>query len=315
MMDMRGFWLAPMVVAMGLAWAQAPPEYSARTILPEGVKRQEALAPGMIVSVYGYHLGPRAGCVGKADPLRRETANALRPVQTALELAVFPKRLCDVEVRVGGVAAGLLYVQAMQINFQMPQGVGVTGVAAVRVGYEGRFGPAAVVKLGTGPRTEPAERLAEKMWTGLQAVRWGTAYRPTVACGAAPVTSNLRAGLDGYASYCTQAMADVVSATFYYPAGESDPGLLLRRVDFRMAAVYPAMSAEVERALGERLRRAYGPGEPPKGLYEIGADGPNPGLSWRVGDVTVFLNRASRLHAARWRSRRCDAHRRAAGGS
>ncbi len=102
----------------------------------------------MIVSVYGYHLGPRAGCVGKADPLRRETANALRPVQTAVELAVFPKRLCDVEVRVGGVAAGLLYVQAMQINFQMPQGVGVTGVAAV-------------VKLGSGQRTESAERLAD----------------------------------------------------------------------------------------------------------------------------------------------------------
>ncbi len=291
MLDMRGFWLAPMAVAMGLAGPETPPVYSARTVVPDGGKRAAALAPGMIVSIYGYHLGPEAGCVGTADPVLRETANPLRPVQAATELAVFPKRLCDVEVRVGGVAAGLLYVQAMQINFQVPQEVGVTGATEVSVAYRGQSGIAARVRLGSGPRTEPAEKLAEQMWAGLQAVRWGTVYHPGAVCGAVPVTSNLRAGLDGYAYYCTQAGTDVVGESFYYPAGESEPAALLRRVDFRMAAVYPAMSAEVERVLAERLRHAYGPGVVPKGLYAIGAETPNPGLSWRVGDVTVFLNR------------------------
>lgn len=282
-----------LAAAMALAWAEAPPEYSSRTILADGAKEAAALAPGTIVSVYGYRLGPAVGCAGTAEAGRRQTASPLRPHQTPVELAVFPKRLCDVEVRVGGIAAGLLYVEATQINFQMPQEVGVKGAAEVRIQYKGQFGPAATVRLGSGPHTDSAARVAEAMWAGLKAVKWETPYRRLgSACGPIPVNSDLRAGLDGYAYHCSHSTAEVIGESFYYPAGESDPAALLRRADFWMAEVYPAMSAEVERLLSERLRRAYGPGTVPKGLFEIGAESPHPGWSWRVEETVVFLNRS-----------------------
>ncbi|MGH9632951.1 MAG: hypothetical protein ACRD7E_32005 [Bryobacteraceae bacterium] len=51
------------------------------------------------------------------------------------------------------------------------------------------------------------------------------------------------------------------------------------------------MSAEVEQLLIERLTRAYGTGQVPDNLYEIGASRPEPGLSWQAGEATIFLHR------------------------
>ncbi len=87
-----------------------PPVYSAQSILPSGASHPGPLAPGRLASIYGERLGPETACAGSADPGYRETPNPLRPNQTLIETQVFPKRLCDTEVKVGGIAAGLLYI-------------------------------------------------------------------------------------------------------------------------------------------------------------------------------------------------------------
>lgn len=300
--DVSIVWLCLAAVAISRPFADpqsfelAPPAYSARSILPSGASHPGPLAPGMLASIYGERLGPETACTGSADPRHRETPNSLRPNQTMVETQVFPKRLCDTEVRVGGVAAGLLYVQARQINFKVPQDVPVKGTTGVRVTYKGQSGPVVMMDLASTPRTESAPRLAETIWSGLQRVKWETAYEQRAGkrasvCSAVPVHPDLRGGLYGHAYYCSEQIADVVAESFYYPAGGARPVVLLRRADFRLAIAYPEMSAEVEQLLLQRLVRTYGPGTVPDHLFEIGASRPNPGLSWRAGDTTIFLHR------------------------
>jgi hypothetical protein len=130
----------------------------------------------------------------------------------------------------------------------------------------------------------------------LQAVKWNTAYRLTPGsgeriCSSVSAHPMLLDGLYGYSHYCSQSARGVVAETFYYPVGITSPSVLLRRADFRLADGYPAMSAEVEQLLKQKLTRSYGPGTVPNHLFEIGAQLPHPGLSWRAGEVTLFLHR------------------------
>jgi uncharacterized protein (TIGR03437 family) len=76
-----------------------------------------AIAPGEIVSLRGYGIGPANG-VSATSP-------------------VLPNQLGGVQVSIGGFAAPLLYVQAQQINAQVPwELVGQTS-AAVEISYPG----------------------------------------------------------------------------------------------------------------------------------------------------------------------------------
>lgn len=287
-------------VAASVLIAAPPPQpkgpaYTAETILPSGLGKPAPLAPGMLASIFGERLGPATACTGSADPQRRETPNPLRPNQTLVETQVFPNRLCDTEVRVGGVAAGLLYVSAGQINFKVPQAAPVEGFTEVQVSYKGQSGPAVRVDLSNSPHTDSAKQLADRIWIGLQAIQWEAPYQqpgqgsPSACASVAPHT-DLRFGLYGYVYYCRRPLKDALAEFFYYPADRTT-ALLLRRADFRLSAAYPEMSVEVERLLREHLTRAYGPGTVPDGLFEIGAYRPNPGLSWRAGNVTIFLHR------------------------
>ena len=271
--------------------------YSARSIVPTGAIPPAPLAPGRIASIYGEHLGPETPCTGSADPLRQEITNPRRPNQTLIEAQVFPVKLCDTQVQVGGVSAGLLYVSARQINFKVPQQTPVEGTTEVQVLYKSQPGPIVVVPLANAPATHSSKQLATEIWAGLHTVKWRRAYQPLKPgspeqCGTVPVHPNLRRGLYGHAYYCTQPMAGVIAESFYYPLDDVQPKLLLLRADFRIANEYPERSAEVEQLLIQRLTNAYGPGTvPDRPLYEIGTSFPKPGLSWRVGDVTVFLHR------------------------
>ncbi len=172
----------------------------------------------------------------------------------------------------------------------------VQGTTEVQVTYRGQSGPIVTVNLARTPSTGSAQQLAETIWSGLRRVKWEAAYRQpgrgsANTCSAVQAHKDLRAGLYGYAYYCSQRMSEVIAESFYYPAGDSRPVLLLRRAEFRLASAYPEMSAEVEQLLMQQLVRAYGPGAVPDNLYEIGASRPNPGLSWRAGEVTIFLHR------------------------
>lgn len=243
------------------------------------------------MSIYGEHLGPEAACNGSADAHAREQPNPQRRNQTLIEIQVFPKKLCETEVRVGGVAAGLLYVQAAQINFKVPQEIGVQGTARVQVFHKGQSGPLVTETLAAGQNEESADRLAQRIWESLKQVPWQAAYRPGAGCTVVRIHPALRFGLYGYAFSCGRLKSGLIAESFYYPTGVIEPRVVLRRADFRLANPYAALSDEVEQSLRIRLTRAYGPGTVPDRVYEIGANLPQPGLSWRAGDVTIFLHK------------------------
>lgn len=268
------------------------PSYSAAGIAPSGAVRPAPLAPGRLASIYGHNLGPALPCQGSPDPNRRETPNPLRPNQTLIETQVFPGQLCDTEVQVGGVAAGLLYVSAGQINFKVPQTAETQGETSVRVLHKGQPGPSVSIPLTTDSPTDSADRIAATMWSGLQRVKWLRQYEPASdRCAAVPARQALRGGLYGYAYYCPQTSAEVIAESFYYPADHIAPKLLLLRADIRPVSAYPEQSAEVEQLLIRRLNKAYGAGSAPDHLYEIGATRPEPGLSWQTGNLSIFLHR------------------------
>lgn len=125
-----------------------PPAFEANRVLPSDGDRAVPLAPGLLISIYGSHLGPATGCEGSADPRRRETPSPLLPDQMFVSTLIYPKELCDTQVLVGGVPAGLLYVQESQINFKVPQETGVNGTAGIRVIYKGQTSKTVTLPLG-----------------------------------------------------------------------------------------------------------------------------------------------------------------------
>jgi hypothetical protein len=267
------------------------PAYSAQTIVPNGARDPGPLAPGMIASIYGERLGPDTPCSGSPVPGKLEAPNPLRPNQTTIERQAFPERLCETEVRVGGRPAGLLYVSARQINFNVPQQTAIEGTVEIQVSYSGRSGNAVTVPLFTPPESYLSEGLAEEIWLRLQTVRWNRAYRERDTCTAVTPHQSLRSGLHDYAYYCAEEKSGVIRESLYYPADGDSPAILLRRADLRLANAYPEVSAEVEQALIRRFTRAYGAGATPDHIYEIGATRPSPGLSWQAGPITIFLHR------------------------
>lgn len=302
-------WLCFVLLCLCAACSQPPapastpktasvPAYSAGSIAPDGAQDRAPLAPGRIFSIYGEHLGPAQPCQGTADPDRRQTPNPLRPHQTLIETQVFPTRLCDTEVQVGGVAAGLLYVSAGQINFQVPQTVPTKGEIELRVIHGGVSGPAVSLPLTVAGAGGSTEAIAAKMWSELQRVRWQQPFEGhrSSDCAAVAPSQSLHGGLNGHAYLCAAIENDVTVESFYYPVGAKDPGLLLLRADVRPVNPYPEQSAEVEQWLVRRLTREYGPGIQPGNVYELGAGGREPGLSWHTGQLTLFLHR-NRNHA------------------
>src|SRR5882762_7368136 len=132
---------------------RVPPSFEPGRVLPSGGDRSIPLAPGLLISIYGDHLGPAAACEGPADTQRRETPSPLRPRQMFADTLIYPKELCETQVLVGGVPAGLLYVQERQINFKVPQETPVKGTAEVRVIYKGQSSQPVKLPLGLDSAT------------------------------------------------------------------------------------------------------------------------------------------------------------------
>lgn len=138
--------------------AAGAPSFEARQVLYGA--RQVPLAPGLGLSIYGKNLGPATGCAGEADPQRRETPNPLRPNQTDLETRIYPTELCETQVFIAGVPAGLLYVQAGQINFKTPQGIPTQGRVEIRVVYKGQSSAPVMLPAGIAITTASLEQPA-----------------------------------------------------------------------------------------------------------------------------------------------------------
>ncbi|MBK9171253.1 MAG: hypothetical protein IPM24_27885 [Bryobacterales bacterium] len=142
------------------------PSYSAGTILPDGSREPAPVAPGLILSIYGTNLGPAVACGGDPHPTALQQPNPMRPDQAAVELRVFPTRLCETEVRVGGISAGLLYVHSGQINFQAPQATLTSGTTTVQVIHAGTPGPLVTLDASPAPVLGSASALADRIGMG-----------------------------------------------------------------------------------------------------------------------------------------------------
>lgn len=115
-------WLI-LLFAATLFTAIGAPAFTASSVLPPGMKHPVPLAPGLLYSIYGRHLGPEIPCQGRLpQPLGR----------------AYPEQLCDVQVFVGDRAVELLYVAQDQINFKAPPGPPVEGPTQLRVVYRGQ---------------------------------------------------------------------------------------------------------------------------------------------------------------------------------
>lgn len=119
------------------AGAQTRPTFRPDRVIPSFGDTPLMLAPGMLVSIYGSNLGPAEGCRGYGDQQHWDSLPADNPFGIWERIAIYPTTLCDVQVRIGGVAAGLTWVQADQINFQVPKEVPFGGTANLRVIHAG----------------------------------------------------------------------------------------------------------------------------------------------------------------------------------
>jgi hypothetical protein len=108
------------------------------------------LAPGLILSIFGDHLGPSRGCESYHDAQ-----------------GIYPKELCDAQVLVGGVPSELLWVQAGQINFRVPRETQAKGAADLTVIYQGRRSKAVAMPIGFESPTialESPARVGMPVW-------------------------------------------------------------------------------------------------------------------------------------------------------
>lgn len=124
-----------------VAFTAEAPTFTPSSVLPANAAHQELLRPGMLVSIYGRHLGPGSGCVP--------------PRMTYPE----PTELCGATVVVGREKSSLLYVQDLQINLRVPYTAASEGLIDFVVTYQGlssapvsvRFGPITARIQLTGP--------------------------------------------------------------------------------------------------------------------------------------------------------------------
>ena len=114
-----------------------------------------ALAPGLNLTIFGNDLGPSAGCQGEHDAQ-----------------GIYPKSLCNVQVLVGGIPSSLLWVQARQINFKVPEETPAQGTTVLAVVYRGLSSKGVVVPLGAEGTTislEGPTRVGMPVWLKVKA--------------------------------------------------------------------------------------------------------------------------------------------------
>lgn len=135
---------ALLVLAAAGLWAQIDvPSFTRDSVLPAAGKHAQSLMPGDLVSIYGQHLAPTAGC-------------APGPATSG---GGYPTIVCETEVTVNGVPAGLLAVMEKQINLKVPDGARTSGEAPIVVTVRGTssapvmvaFGKPKVILSLTGP--------------------------------------------------------------------------------------------------------------------------------------------------------------------
>jgi hypothetical protein len=108
--------------------AEQIPRINVGGVIPNRPGIPQPLKPGIEVSIYGQHLGPKIGCTAGSG--------GWSDVKT----------LCGTAVTISGVPAALLYVQDTQINLRVPFNVPTEGMAPFVVTREGRASTAVHVR-------------------------------------------------------------------------------------------------------------------------------------------------------------------------
>ena len=108
--------------------ASASPDTAAITVVNAASQATGAVAPGEMVSIMGTNLGPVTGAAATFD-----STGKLPPV------------LSQVVVKFDGNAAPLAYVQANQINVQVPYAVSGNTSTLVQLYYQGQAGASAEI--------------------------------------------------------------------------------------------------------------------------------------------------------------------------
>jgi hypothetical protein len=115
----------------------------------------------MILSLYGQDLGPQQGCTATQG---------------------YPTELCGVRVLLADKPVLLMYVQARQINFQVPQDAPLEGKAPLRVVYQNQSSPGVEVPLGVkNPKLtlEGTARVGSPIWVDVELpYGWGKVIYP-----------------------------------------------------------------------------------------------------------------------------------------
>jgi hypothetical protein len=121
---------------LGFRFAFLAASLSAQTIAPsftrQGLVPAQSLMPNDLVTIYGEHLAPAAGC-GQTAPAAP---------------GIYPTQMCGTQVTVDGIPAGLLAVLEKQINLRIPQEVPAAGDAAVVVTVNGVSSQPVMVAFG-----------------------------------------------------------------------------------------------------------------------------------------------------------------------
>jgi len=115
-------------LVLGAAAAQEMPRINVDGVVPNQPGIPGPLKPGIEVSIYGQHLGPKIGCTAGAGGWSDV------------------RQLCGTAVAVGGVPAALLYAQDQQINLRIPFNVPTEGMVPFVVTTEGRASPTVPVR-------------------------------------------------------------------------------------------------------------------------------------------------------------------------
>jgi hypothetical protein len=170
--SVRGCCTSALLVLATIARGQpATPFFTVDRVLPFDSARPAPLAPGMLISIYGQNLGPERGCEGQADTRRTETPNPGLTSERFVNTLIYPADLCGVQVFVGDKVAGLLYVQAKQINFKVPQDVLLEGELQLRVVFQSRSSAPVRARLGLElPKlsVEGTARVGSPVWINVE---------------------------------------------------------------------------------------------------------------------------------------------------
>ena len=142
------------------------PSFEPGRVLPSGSDHPLPLAPGMLMSIYGEHLGPVDGCEGVASWQADNTSE-------------YPSVLCETQVLVGGIAAGVLYVQERQINFKLSPSARLQLPVEIQAIYKTQASRTVTLRVTLEPvaTLESPAKAGMPVWLKVSPSGWGDAFR------------------------------------------------------------------------------------------------------------------------------------------